>query len=243
MSEQKINELELEEKITLRANLIDEPTIKRNFYKVDITEANGISDSLKEAMILWFASKPIHLLCEEGGPYGKGEHYHFHGVMCSRYNRTDNFRNKEIKPIWKKLEKPLTYNSVKIRIIKDGRMSGALSYCYKEKRVLTASGIDLDTIVAWKDKKKKAGRYKDFIRVKRYNFVESVCDYIDETGISLPESYEKIREIIEEMTKNNYTFQFGNWTKAAIGEILSIYGNSTMTLKHLDEVCHFKELW
>ncbi len=201
-----------------------------------ITESNGVSDELKRSYIELFEKSKYSILAEEGGP-GTDEHYHLHGILSTRYKATNNFRRRVLKPMHKKLDKELTAWGVKIKEVKD--VSGALSYVYKDKRILCHSGILLDTIIPWKSKTKTNIRLKEFKNVGKHNFVQELVKFIDAQGIKTPSTYLDVRNIISDMMENKYLFDFGNWTRSCIGKVLAVYGSREYSLSHLDFLCNF----
>ena len=143
-------------------------------------------------MIELFKKSEYYLLVEEGGE-GTLEHYHLHGIISSGYKRSNNFRAKVLKPIFEEIGKELT--PVGIRITCVTHLQGALSYIYKDKRVLCSVGIMLDSIKPWISTPKK-WQLKGCTMVNKHNYVRVVTDYCDRSGRS-PVSWFSLRYVMQ----------------------------------------------
>jgi len=211
-------------------------------YKLDITESGGVSNELKNSFISFMKGCSYHLLVEEGGENRK-EHYHLHAVVGSRYNCVKNFRKKEIKPVYQNCNRMESFTpvGVRTRTVKPVALNGALSYCYKDKRVLTVQGIELEKIPKWVDKKRSlvSARMKKFTVVRPRQFVFHVTKYIDTSGTMHPKCYQDVRNICEDMMAKDYLFYFNNKTRSHIAAVLQLFGTRNYALSHLDYVGNF----
>lgn len=205
----------------------------KHLYKLDITERNGVSDELKLGFIDYFQQHDYYILVEEGGE-GTEQHYHLHGILRSDHSRTDNLR-RSLKPMYKIMEKQLTTVGVRISVV--SCLAGALSYVYKDKRVLTMSGILLDNITEWKSNPVKSG-LKGFTQVGKHNYVQHVTSYCDAAGIR-PQSWEEVRNVMSDMIREKYMFGQGNWCKEVVGKVLQYYGERKYVLAAWDMSCNF----
>ncbi len=205
------------------------PKIK-SYYLLTITESGGVSDELKAELILYFRNHDFYLLVEEGGD-GHKEHYHLHGILSSSL-RTDNIR-RTLRPIYKRLGKELTAWGTKISVIKE--LSGALSYTYKEKRVLCSSGILLNEIREWVGQP-RVSDLKGFKQVGKHNYVKLVTAYCDAKGIR-PQTWLDIRNVMSDMIRTQYMFGQGNWCKQVVGKVLQYYGEGRYVLSCWDQSC------
>jgi len=214
----------------------------KNVYKFDITERGGVSEELKKAFISYCKRKKYHLLVEEGGVGYKG-HYHLHGIVGSNYSCVRNFRKKEIKPIYFESNKLECFTAIAVRTkcVKPEHLTGGLSYIYKEKRVLTVSGISLKEIPLWKQKQEipNCSRLRTKTHVSSSQLVNSVVSYIDKNGVLNPKCYFDVRNIMEDMTRQGYLFKLDNKMRSRVGTILQCYDCPSYMLSHLDSLCNF----
>ena len=148
-----------------------------------------------------------HILCEEGG-HGTSTHYHLHGIVESNYKRSNNFRRYVVHKVYESVGKKCTARSCVIRTVSD--LSGALSYCYKDQKVVCHSGFILSRIRPYRRANSKLS--KTVIRVTRSNFFSLVVGHIEQTGKDV-EMYDDMRCVISEMMDEGYSFDVGNWTR------------------------------
>lgn len=205
--------------------------ISDNLYLFTITESEGVSEELKSAYIYYFRKHEYYLLVEEGGD-GHKEHYHLHGILKSSHKRTDNVR-RTLKSMYTKLNKKLTAWGTKVESVKE--LEGALSYVYKDKRVLCSSGIMLDNIREWVSKP-KASELKGFTQVGKHNYVKIVTGYCDAKGIR-PQTWQDLRHVMDDMIVEKYMFGQGNWCKEVVGKVLQYYGERRYVLSCWDQMC------
>lgn len=207
----------------------------KNYFTFAITESGGVGEKLKVGMIEFFGTFDYHLLVEEGGD-GHVGHYHLHAVVGSNYAELNNFRKKKIKPLYKRLKIDPGHNGCRGAQVYS--LPGALSYVYKEKRVLSSASIMVNTIEPWKIKPKKIGRMSKFTRVRDSDFVETVVDYIDSKGRKPPTDYTSVKCILEEMMLDGYLFNITNKTRNHVGQILVVFGETNYALGTLDNMCN-----
>ncbi len=201
-------------------------------YKLDITERNGVSDELKNGMIVLFKKYDYHFLVEEGGE-GTKEHYHLHGILKCNYKHTYNFRIKVLKPIFKRLGKELTPWGVKIKTIKE--LGGALSYIYKNKRVLSQSNVMVEQIRPWINK--PVDMATDRLLIGKHNYVRTVLTYMNKRGIN-PTCWLDVRNVMNDMARENYCFKSGPWVKCVVGQLMQYYNDPRFMLSTWDMSCN-----
>lgn len=194
----------------------------KSLFKLDITYAGGVPMILKDAYITLFKKSKYYLLCEEGTKVEEDVHYHLHGVIGSDYKKSSDFRRRVLKPLYEKIGLELTPVGTKIKNVTV--LSGALSYCYKEKNVLCSSGILLEQIKPWKKKLGTPKLKKEVVIVGKSNFFKLVAGYCEQTGIK-PTSYYDIADVRVEMRKEGYLFRSGPWLKSEIGLVLQYFGD------------------
>ncbi len=211
----------------------------KKLYLVTFTESGGVTDELKNSVVELYKKAIYHLLVEEGGEEEKSDkeiHYHLHGIISSNYGTTNNFRIKIIKPMYKNLGKECTAWGVKINNVPN--LEGCLSYTYKDKRVLSSSGIQLDKIKPWKAKPKANTRLKSFTFVNQNTFLKVMVEYIDRQGIKPPSCYMDVRNVMEDMMSEKYIFNIDNKLKNRVGQLLQVYGTRSYSLSHMDMLCN-----
>ncbi len=211
----------------------------KKLYLLTFTESGGVTDELKDAVVELYKKAVYHLLVEEGGEEEKSNkevHYHLHGIISSNYSTTNNFRKKVLKPMYKNLNKDCTPYGVKVNKIPN--LEGCLSYTYKDKRVLSSSGILLDQIKPWKGKQKNNTRLKGFTFVNQNTFLRVMVEYIDSQGIKPPGCYTDIRNVMEDMMAEKFIFTIDHKMKNRIGQLLQVYGTRSFSLSHMDMLCN-----
>lgn len=214
-------------------------SLYKKLYLLTFTESGGVSQELKDSVVELFAASSYHLLVEEGGEEEKSNkevHYHLHGILGTNYSRTNNFRLKVLTPMYKKLGKELTAWGVKVSNIPN--LEGCLSYTYKDRRVLSHSGILLNTIKKWKGKAETNTRLKAFTFVNQNTFLKTMVQYIDAQGITPPKCYMDIRNVMEDMMSEKFIFNVDHKMKNRIGQLLQVYGSRSFSLSHLDMMCN-----
>ena len=111
--------------------------------KIDFTAQNGISEELEKYIIEAVCKSSTYLLCAEGSREATStKHYHLHAYVDTPYKRIYDYRKRVLKPAYEKAGVPCGKRAVCIKEITD--LQGALSYIYKEKRVVCSSGVMLD---------------------------------------------------------------------------------------------------
>lgn len=199
--------------------------------KIDITYSGGVPPKIVELWKELLTPIPYHLLCEEGGD-GHAEHYHLHCVCQSTYAKTCNFRQRVVRPRYDKIEEECTPTAVMIRRCTD--LAGALSYVYKDKRVLMSRGYDLDTIREWKFKSKPK---KNVMYLTRQNAVEKCIAFAEEQGLVIIERHEFI-ELVAAMGLEGYRFsKIRNWRELA-GDVCLHFGSSKCIVNQLMFTLH-----
>lgn len=195
---------------------------KNNYVAVTITESGDVSEDLKNQTIWFFKQFEWYLLCEEGGGLAK-EHYHLHGVVLSNYKKPSDFKKYCIKPMYERATgMNMPWSAVVVKQVV--HLEGALSYCYKERKVLCTSGIMLDTIKEWKSA--PGSKTKRKITIPRANQVHKhIISYCEQEGI-IPKSYDCVENVMKEMIKEDIYILPSRSLKGQVGIVLSYFGEN-----------------
>ncbi len=163
--------------------------------KIDFTVSGGMDDKLYELVKGFCDSFDVCLLCREGGD---GEtHAHAHAIIQTK-KRSDN-----VKRTLKKLYQDNGYGwsraSVMIKSVV--AIDGALSYVYKEKKVILCKGYILGNIKKWSAAIKKVKRATCYLTMG--NAVDKIIDYAEDQGIRI-DDYQTFNLVIKDMAVARY---------------------------------------
>ncbi len=165
--------------------------------KIDFTVSGGMDDKLYELVKGFCDSYDVCLLCKEGGD---GEtHPHAHAVIQTK-KRSDNVK-RTLKKMYCDNGYGWSRASVMIKVVVG--IEGALSYVYKEKKVILCKGYILANIKEWSSIKKVVKIKRVTCYLTAGNAVDKIIDYAEEQGIKI-DDYQTFNLVLKDMAVARY---------------------------------------
>ncbi len=193
--------------------------------KIDFTVEGGLDDKLYGLIKSFCDRYDTCLLCKEGGD---GEvHAHAHAVIETK-SRVDSVK-RTLKKVY--VDNGYGWKRCTVMIKPCVNVAGALSYVYKEKKVILSKGYILANIKDWVKKKVVENKPK---RVTCYltmgNAVDKIIDYAEDQGITI-DDFETFKEVLKDMALARYRVcQILRNIRPIMIDVLAHFGDS----RHLD---------
>ncbi len=204
---------------------------KNKCLKVDFTAEGGFDDESYKLIQEFCSSYNPVLLCMEGD--GLDTHKHAHAVI-STSSRPDNFKRK-IKKLYE--DNGLRWNKFTVLCKQVVNLEGALSYVYKEKRILICLGYDPKLIKDWKVPVKVNTGLKTFV-LNQGNAVDKIIVFADSMGIKVND-LATFKQVLKSMALSKFRLSLilKNIRPIMI-DVLANYGDVSHLDSFLDEKCN-----